>query len=325
MRAIRIEKHGGPETMKLVDIPVPEPETGQVRIKIEAVGLNNSDLMIREGRYVDEMPLPFIMGREFAGTIDKLGPGVEGWEVGQRVIAGNFWGGALADFAIALTGALTPLPDDFTPEQGAAFRVQCVSAMHIIDNCARVRPGETVLIHAAAGGVGGIAIQICQARGAKVIGTTSSDEKCERVAALGATAINYVKEDWVKKVLELTGGRGVDVVLESIGGEVLERSFKEALALYGRCVIYGRASGVPVQFHDFEILESNRALIGYYLSRHFPDHVHLIREAAEKSFAMIREGKLKLTIGHTYPLERAAEALQLIGDRKNIGKIVVTT
>ncbi|MEE9274263.1 MAG: zinc-binding dehydrogenase [bacterium] len=323
MKAIQIEKHGGPEVMETVDLPVPEPGEGEVRVKVEAVGLNFSDIMIREGRYVDEMPLPFVLGREFCGSIDAVGPGAGELAPGQRVIGGNPMGGALAEFLVAKAARLSPIPEGFTPVEGAALRTQGLTAMMIMDNAVKVQPGETVLVHAAAGGVGGLAVQIALARGARVIGTTSSEAKCRMVAKLGAEAVNYTEGDWVKEVLALTDGKGADIILESIGGEILLRSYNEALAIFGRLVIYGAASGDIVQFDNREILASNRTLMGFYLSRHFPDHLDRIGEAIGKLLAMIRAGTLKLTIDQTFPLERAADAFNHIQTRKNTGKVVV--
>ena len=321
MKAIQIEKHGGPEVMETVDLPVPEPGEGEVRVRVEAVGLNFSDIMIREGRYVDEMPLPFVLGREFCGTIDAAGAG--DLAPGQRVIGVNLMGGALAEFLVAKAALLSPIPEGFTPVEGAALRTQGLTAMMIMDNAVKVQPGETVLIHAAAGGVGALAVQIALARGARVIGTTSSEAKCRMVAGLGAEAVNYAEGDWVKEVLALTGGKGADIILESIGGKILLRSYNEALAIFGRLVVYGAASGDIVQFDNHEILASNRSLTGFYLSRHFPDHLDRIGEAVGKLLAMIRAGTLKLTIDQTFPLERAADAFNHIQTRKNTGKVVV--
>jgi NADPH2:quinone reductase len=322
MKALQIEKFGGPEVMKLADVPVPEPGPGEARIRVEAGGLNYSDIMIREGTYIDATTLPHRLGREFCGTIDKLGPGVAGWSVGQRVV-GAVQSGAFAEYVAAPVETLIPCPEGITPEQGAAILVAGITAVHCLDDCGRLAPGETVLIHAAAGGVGTLAVQIARAEGANVIGTASSDEKCRFIAGLGATPVNYAKGDWVKEVRSLTQDRGADLILESVGGEVYRRSFKEALAVFGRMVVFGVATREMVPFNNREILESNRTLTGYYLGAYFPAHLDRVINATMKLVGLILEGKVKPIVGKSVPLDQAVEAFNHMQQRKNIGKVVL--
>ncbi len=323
MKAIRMERTGGPEVMRLVEAPVPEPGPGEVRVKVEAVGLNHSDILLREGRYMSETPLPFILGREFCGVIDKPGAGADGWRVGQRVFGRNTGGGALAEYVVTRP-ILDALPEGFTPAQGAAIRVQGRTAMLLIDHVARVQPGETVLVHAAAGGIGTLLVQIARARGARVIGTASSEEKCRAIAGLGGEPVNYARGDWVKEVLGLTEGKGADVILESVGGEVLARSFREALAVFGRLAVFGAASGGTAQFSSREILASNRSLLGYWITPYFDRHGDLIAAAIQNLIEMIRAGEVKLIIEKIFPLEEAAEAFACMEQRRSIGKIIIT-
>ncbi len=323
MKALRIEKYGGPEVMQIVDVPVPEPGPGEVRIQVEACGLNYSDIMIREGQYIDSMPLPYLLGREFCGTIDKAGPGVSGWEKGQRVVGGAM-GGAMAEYVVIAPDGLVPCPEGLSPQEGAAILVAGVTAVHCLDDCARLQPGETVLVHAAAGGVGTLAVQIARAMGARVIGTASSREKCRVVADLGATAIDYTKGDWVKEVLAATGGRGAEVILESVGGEVFRRSFKEALARFGRMIVFGVASRDIVPIDNREILESNRTLTGYYLGDYFPAHLDRIITATMKLVGLMQEGKVKPIVGKVFPLAKATDAFNHMQQRRNIGKVILT-
>ena len=322
MKALRIDKHGGPEVMHVVDVPLPEPGQGELRVKVEVCGLNYSDIMIREGRYVDRMPMPYLMGREFCGTIDKLGPGVQTWITGQRVV-GTAAGGAMAEYAVANAAGLYPCPDRLTPPQAVAILIQGITAMHSVDDCAGLKSGETMLVHAAAGGVGTLAIQIGLAKNAKVIGTASSDEKCKLIRDLGATAVNYMQGDWVKEVRALTGGKGADVILESVGGDVFIRSFKEALADFGRMVVYGVAGGQVVTLDNREILVSNKTVIGYYLGSYFPKYVGRVLAASQKLAALIMAGKLKPIIGQTFPLDKAIDAFNHMQNRQSIGKVVI--
>jgi len=323
MKALRIEKHGGPEVMQIVDVPVPEPGPGEARIRVEACGLNYSDIMIREGQYIDATPLPTFLGREFCGTIDKTGPGVSGWEKGQRVVGGAM-GGAMAEYLVTAPDGLIPCPEGLSPEEGAAILVAGVTAIHCLDDCGRLQAGETVLVHAAAGGVGTLAVQIARARGARVIGTASSAEKCRAVADLGATAIDYTKGDWVKEVLAATGGRGADLILESVGGEIYLRSFREALARFGRMVVFGVASREVVPIDNREILSSNRTLTGYYLGDYFPAHLDRIVMATMKLVGLMQEGKVRPIVGKVFPLAQAADAFSHMQQRRNIGKVILT-
>ncbi|MFQ5457962.1 MAG: zinc-binding alcohol dehydrogenase family protein [Myxococcota bacterium] len=323
MKALQIEKFGGPEAMQIVDVPVPEPRAGRVRVKVEAVGLNYSDIMIREGFYIDNVPLPYVMGREFCGRIDALGPEVSGLKAGQRVIASSP-GGAMAEYIVVAAGSLLPCPEELTTAEGAAILIAGITAVHCLQDCARLKPGETVLIHAAAGGVGTLAVQIANAMGAKVIGTASRAEKCRFVSDLGALAIDYTQGDWVKEVLSATGGRGADVILESVGGEIFTRSFREALAIFGRMVVYGMAGRELATIENRNILESNRTLTGYYLGAFIPKYLDHVASGANRLVNFIREGAVKPVIGKTFPLAEAVDAFNHMQQRKNVGKVIIT-
>ncbi len=323
MKALLIEKHGGPEVMQIVDVPVPEPKAGEVLVRVEACGLNYSDIMIREGLYVDMMALPNFLGREFCGKIERIGPGVSGWEVGQRVV-GSCMSGAMAEYLVAAAIGLVPCPEGLTPEEGAAILVAGITAIHCLDDCARLAPGETALIHAAAGGVGTIAVQVARAMGARVLGTASSAAKCRAIEALGATAVDYTKESWVKEVRAATNGRGADVILESVGGDIFRRSFNEALAIFGRMVVFGVASRELVTIDNREILASNKTLTGYYLGDYFPKHMDRLIAAIMKLMGFMREGKVKPVVGKVFPLAQAAEAFGYMQQRRNVGKVILT-
>jgi NADPH2:quinone reductase len=322
VKAVVIEKFGGPEAMKLVDVPVPEPGPAEVRVKVEAVGLNYSDIMIRQGMYIDKMPLPYGLGREFAGTVDKAGEGVKNLQPGQRV-AGTTFGGALAEYVTAPASNLSPVPPGMTAEQGASILIQGITAVHCLDDCAQLKSGETVLIHAAAGGVGTLAVQIALARGARVIGTASNAEKCTLIDKLGAKAVDYTKGDWVAEVKAATNGKGADVILESVGGSVFTRSFHEALAIFGRMVVYGVASGEIESISNREILQSNKTIVGYYLGSYFPKYQDRAGAAAMKLVQLIGQGKVQPVIGKTFSLDQSVEAFNHMQQRKSVGKVIV--
>lgn len=322
MKAVKIEKHGGPEVMKLVDVPVPDPKAGEVRIRVEAAGLNYSDIMIREGRYIDPTPMPYFLGREACGVVDEIGPGVKGFDIGQRVVATGT-GGAFAEYLCTNAAGLLPCPDGMEPEVGAAIMIQGLTAVHCLDDLGQLQKDETVLIHAAAGGVGSLAVQIAQAMGGKVFGTASSSRKCDQIKALGGTPINYSEGDWVEKLFELNRGSGVKLILESIGGQTYLRSFKEALKPFGRMVIYGSASGEEASLTNREMLESNKTLMGYYLGSYFPDHMSKIMSGSMKLVQYIGQGQVKPVIGQTFSLDQCREAFECMHERKSIGKVII--
>lgn len=322
MRAIQIDALGGPEVMKRVELPVPEPRAGQVRVRVEAAGLNYSDIMIREGRYLHKVDLPYLMGREFCGVIDALGEGVKNFEIGQRVI-GTANKGAFADFVICTALGLTPCPEGMTPEIAVSMLVQGITAIHCLDDCGRLQKGETVLIHAAAGGVGTLAIQLALLRGAKVIGTASSEEKCKLIRELGATPINYKNDDWVEELKNLTNGRGAEVILESVGGNIFTRSFREALAPLGRLVVLGAASGETAKLVNTEILASGKSIIGYFLPNLYTAAPHRIVEAGMELVERVQNGTLKPIVGRVFSLDDAIEAFNYMQNRESVGKVIL--
>jgi len=323
MKAVKIDRFGGPEVMQIADLPVPEPHSGQVRVKVEAAGLNYADLMIRKGYYLERMPLPYVLGREFCGTIDRSGIGANGFRPGQRVV-GIVKGGAMAEYLISDTTGLMPCPEGLTPEEGAAMLIQGVTAIHLIDDFGRVKPGDTVLVHAGAGGVGSLAIQIAKARGATVIGTASTEDKCRFIGELGAKAINYLQGDWVADLRAMTDGRGADVILESIGGDVFRRSFTAALADFGHLIVYGLSGGRLEKLHNREILGSNRTVSGYYLGSYFPNYVDRVVTASRRLVDMLNAGRVRIVIGKRFPLDEAPLAFDYMEQRKNIGKVIIT-
>lgn len=322
MKAARITKHGGPEVVEVVELPVPEPRPGQVRLKVEAAGLNYSDLMICRGSYLDAISPPYVLGREACGTIDALGADVSGLELGQRVVTFSA-GGAFAEYMVVAAATLLPCPEGLTPAQGAAILVQGITAVHCLHDLANVQAGEVVLIHAAAGGVGTLAIQIARAAGATVFGTASTEAKCEVIRSLGATAVNYASGDWVAAFRADNGGRGADVILDGVGGDVFRASFFDALEPFGRMVVYGIASGTDVSVSNREILGSNKALLGYFLGSYMPHHAGKVIGGAFRLNQLIAAGSVKPISGESFPLARTRDAFELMQSRGSIGKIVI--
>jgi NADPH:quinone reductase len=321
MKAIRIHETGGPEVMHLEDVETPTPGQGEVLIKIAAAGVNYADLAQRRGAYLTRTRTPMTMGFEAAGTIAALGPGTSAPPVGTRVIA--FVEGGYAEYAIASASNIIPIPENLDFTHAAAFAVQGLTAYQTLRESGRLQPGESVLVQAAAGGVGTLAVQLARLMGAgKVIGTASSEQKLELVRSLGAdAAINYTQDDWVEQVKKATGGRGVDVVLEVVGGDVANQAL-QCLAPFGRLVIIGAASGERAQFSAVQLMYKNLSVVGYWLTAWMsrPDR---IAAAALELMQYLANGKLQIIVGQTYPLAEAAQAHRAIAERRTTGKVVL--
>jgi NADPH2:quinone reductase len=321
MKAIRINETGGPEVMHLEEIETPVPKEGQALIKVAAAGINFADLAQRQGAYLTRTRTPMTMGVEFAGTVAALGPGVSTPAVGTRV-AGVGEGG-YAEYAIAQASSLIPLPPDLDFVHAAAFLVHGLTAYQLLRESARLEPGESVLVHAAAGGVGTLAVQLAKLMGAgTVVGTASNPDKLAHVRRLGAdAAINYTEADWVEQVKQATGGKGTDIILEMVGGSIAEQSL-QCLAPFGRMVIFGAASGHIAQFTGIQLMYKNQAIIGYWLTSQL-QRTDRIAAATMELMQYLVSGKLEIVVGQTFPLADAEQAHRAIAERSTMGKVVL--
>ena len=321
MKAIRINETGGPEVMHLEEIPTPTPKEGQALIKVEAAGINFGDLAQRQGAYLTRTRTPMTMGVEFAGTVAALGPGVTTPAVGTRVA--GVGEGAYAEYVVAQASSLIPIPPNLDFVHAAAFPVQGLTAYQLLRESAHLQPGESVLIHAAAGGVGTLAVQLAKLMGAgTIVGTASNADKHTLVRRLGAdAAINYTEPDWVEQVKQATGGKGTDIILEMVGGSISEQSL-QCLAPFGRMVIFGAASGQIAQFTGIQLMYKNQSVIGYWLTSQLqrPDR---IAAAAMELMQYLAAGKLEIVVGQTYPLAQAEQAHRAIAERQTMGKVVL--
>jgi len=321
MKAIRVNETGGPEVLHLEEIETPTPQAGEILIKVEAAGINYADLAQRQGAYLTRTRTPTTPGFEFAGTVAALGSGISAPAVGARVVA--FGDGGYAEYALAQAATTIPIPPNLDFIHAAAFPVQGITAYQLLRESARIQPGESVLIHAAAGGVGTLAVQLARLMGAgAIIGTASNAGKLELARRLGAdVAINYTEENWAEQVNNATGGKGVDIILEMVGGKVAEQNL-QCLAPFGRMVIYGAASGQIAQFSGIQLMYKNQAIIGYWLTSQLnrPDHITL---AVMELMQYLISGKLEIVVGQTFPLAQAAEAHRAIAERKTMGKVVL--
>ncbi|WP_413299608.1 NADPH:quinone oxidoreductase family protein [Bacillus sp. 1P10SD] len=322
MKAIQFNEYGKPEVLRVVSIPIPSMQPGHVLVQVKAVGVNFADTARRYGQYLEKTPLPYIPGAEISGVITEISPDVTDFKVGDRVVALTNNGG-YAEYISLHTSQLVPLPDHVDFNQAAAILGQGISAYHILKTSGQLKKGESVLIHAAAGGVGTLAVQLAKIMGAgKVIATASSSEKLNLVSSLGAdVVINYTEENWHEQVLSSTGGKGVDLVLEMVGGDIFKKSLK-SLAINGRLVIYGRAGGQETKFDPAILMQRNVSVIGFWLI-HILNNTELYKESVKELLNHVREGNLKLIIGEIMPLDEAEKAHELIEGRKTIGKLVL--
>ncbi|WP_090619272.1 quinone oxidoreductase family protein [Natrinema salaciae] len=322
MKAIEIESYGESDELSVVDVPTPEPGAGEVRIDIEAAGINFADIMQRRGHYPDGPEPTYVPGMEAAGTVDAVGDGVEDLSEGDRVVAMLDTGG-YAEFVTADANLLFPIPDEMSFEEAAGFPVQFLTAHACLFEWGGLEADESVLIQAAAGGVGTAAVQLASNAGAEVFGTASTGEKLDLANSLGCDhAINYTNTDFREVVDEETDGEGVDLVLESVGDDVFERSL-DAMAHFGRMVAYGVASGVPAEVSNQRLLFENKTVKGFHLgqaSLHDPSRVMKAVPELTDGFA---SGDLEVILGESFALEDAAEAHQYIEDRKSSGKVLL--
>ena len=322
MKVIKFEEFGGPEVLKWSDAEKPQPRGSEVLIEVKSSGVNYADTARREGQYVVPTALPYVPGSEVAGVIVETGNDVRNFSKGQRVVA-LIESGGYSQYVAVDERVLTPVPDNVDFDQAVALPLQGLSAYHILKTMGRLAPGETVLIHAAAGGVGAIAVQLAKIFGAsKIIATASTDEKLAHAKKMGAThVVNYSEDGWVEKVKEITEGKGVDVALEMVGGDVFNQTVK-CLASFGRLVIFGAASGQQATFNPGRLMRKNQSVIGFFLPQ-IMRNPELFQQSFKELLGYMASGQLTLTIGGSYPLEEAAQAHQMLQGRKTIGKLVL--
>lgn len=320
MKAIRVHQTGEPDVLQIEDVPMPEPAVGEARLKIAAAGLNFIDVYHRKGWY--KLPLPFTPGREAAGTVDAVGEGVVEVAVGDRV-AYPIYPAGYAEYITIPAKNLVPVPDDVSLEQAAAVMLQGMTAHYLSHSTYPLKQGDTALVHAAAGGVGLLLVQMAKLRGARVIGTVSTEEKEALARAAGADeVIRYTQTDFETETLRLTGGQGVEVVYDSVGKTTFEKGFN-CLKPRGYMVLFGQASG-PIGDFDPQLLNSRGSL---FLTRPTLGHYTASREEllwrANDLFGWMANGQLNVRIDQTFPLAQAADAHRYIEARKTKGKVLL--
>jgi NADPH:quinone reductase len=320
MKAIQIKQTGGPEVMELVELPVPQAKSNEVVVKIAAAGINFIDVYNREGRY--KAVLPLVLGQEAAGTVSAVGADVKDFVAGDRVAYAGVMG-SYAEFAAVAADRVVKVPEGVVDRDAAAAMLQGMTAHYLSHDTYPLKKGETALVHAAAGGVGSLLVQMAHNIGARVIATVSTPEKAALAKASGAEeVILYMEADFEAETKRLTGGKGVDVVYDSVGKTTFDKGLN-VLRPRGMMVLYGASSGA-VAAMDPQVLNQKGSL---YLTRptlvNYTATTQELRERAGAVFGMIRDGKLKLKAEHVYPLKDVQQAHRDLEARKTTGKLLL--
>ncbi|OAN77904.1 NADPH:quinone oxidoreductase [Sulfitobacter sp. EhC04] len=329
MKAMLSEAPGGPATLVLKEIDTPQPGKGQVRLRVHAAGLNFPDTLIIRDMYQMKPPRPFAPGGEVAGEIEAVGDGVTGLAPGDRVLAMTGFGG-FATHVVADAAKVIKIPDNMPYDEASCLVLTYGTSHHALKDRAAIQPGETLLILGAAGGVGAAAIELGKAAGARVIAAVSSEEKAQFCRDLGADeTLIYPREldrdaqkEFSAQIKKLAGGDGVDVVYDAVGGNYAEPAVR-ALAWKGRFLVVGFPAGIPKLPLNLTLLKGCQ-IVGVFWGAHTAREPDAHAENMQDLFRMYAEGKIKPRISASFPLEKAAEALELMQDRKVLGKVVLT-
>ena len=320
MKAIQVKQPGGPEAMELVDLPVPQPKANEAVVKLSASGVNFIDVYVREGRY-KALP-PFVLGQEGAGVVNAVGTDITSVKNGDRVAWTSILG-SYAEYAAVPADRLVPVPDGVTDQQAAAAMLQGMTAHYLSHDTYPLKRGETALVHAAAGGVGLLLVQMAHNIGARVIATVSTDEKAKLAREAGADEIIlYTKSDFEAETKRMTGGKGVDVVYDSVGKTTFEKGLN-ILRPRGMMALFGGSSGAVPPFDPMVLAQKGSlyvtrpTLVAYIATRE-----ELLARAGAV-FAMIAAGKLTLRIEHIYPLAEVQQAYRDLEARKTTGKLLL--
>lgn len=306
-----VNEFGGPEVLRVAQVPDPVPGPGEVLVHVALAGVNFGDTHQREGQYVAERQVPFVLGGEVAGTVE-----------GERVVALLDTGG-YAEYAVAPAERMFPIPDGLDDGTALALLIQGLTAWHLLRTSARLHEGESVVVHSAAGGVGGLATQLAKAMGAgRVIATAGSEERRARAFELGAdAAVDPDADDLTGALVAANGGQPVDVVLETAGGRIFEQSL-QALAPFGRLVAYGNSTREKVRVSNAALLTTSRAVVGFWLY-HCLERREMVEPALADLFARAARGDLEAQIGATYPMSDVRRAHEDIAGRRTTGKLLL--
>jgi len=320
MKAIQFDRIGGAEVMELREVPVPELRPGTVLVKNQVIAINYGDTFFLRGTYLVKPRFPDTPGMEASGVIAAAAPDVKALQTGMRVAYIGM--GAYADYTLIRASRVMPIPDEMNFEQAASFPIAVLTAWHMLHTCNDTKPGEFVIVHSAAGGVGIAAVQIAKAAGARVIGTVSSDDKIGLVRQFGADWVsNYETQDFAEQALKLTEGRGVNLILDAVGKPTFEKGLR-CLAPLGHLIIYGRAGGAPGPVNPLELFGKSVKVSGFAVTMMYALADHH-RRALDEVFRLEREGKLTVPIGGRFPLAQAAQAHRFLESRRSTGKLLL--
>jgi NADPH2:quinone reductase len=322
MRAVVVERLVEPKDLRVVEAPEPELYPGGLAVDVKAAGCNFFDILMVQGRYQVKPPLPFVPGAEVAGVVSAVGAEVSDFRPGDRILA-SISVGAFAEQAIVPARAAWRMPEAMTFEEGAALPIVYPTSYAALVLRARLERGETLLVHAAAGGVGIAAVQIGKALGARVIATAGGEDKLRVAREAGAdVCIDYRNDGWVEQVKSATQGRGADVIYDSVGGDILDQSLK-CIAWSGRLLVIGFAGGRIPEIKANRILLKNIAVVGLHWGAYATNEPARIPEVFDALFRLYERGAIRPVIGARYPLDRVADALEALGSRRTHGKVVL--
>lgn len=323
MRYIEFDEPGGPDVLHIADMPVPDCAAGELLIEVSAAGVNRPDVMQRKGLYPPPADASPVLGLEVAGWVRAIGPGVEGWAVGDRVCALTN-GGAYAECVTAPAGQCLPVPAGLSLTEAAGLPETCFTVWTNVFDRSGLQAGECFLVHGGTSGIGTTAIQMAHALGSRVFATAGSDAKCSACVDLGAElAINYREQDFVATLLEATGGLGVDVILDMVGGDYIERNFQVA-ALGGRIASIAFLGGAKVSVNAGLLLMKRLCWTGSTLRPQSSEaKAGIANQLRERVWPEIEAGRLKTVVAEVFPLEEAAAAHELMESSQHIGKIIL--
>lgn len=322
MKAIRIEAPGPAYRLVLNDEPAPKPGPGQVRIKVSAAGLNNADLLQARGKYPPPPGAPAILGMEVSGIIAELGAGVSGWKAGDKVCA-LLPGGGYAEEAVAEAGCILPVPDGVDLAEAAGLPEAAFTAWTNIVDSGRLQPGESLLIHGGTSGIGSLAIQMFAVRGHYIFTTAGSEDKCEAARKFGAArAINYAREDFVAVVKDETGGKGVAVILDMIGGDYIQRNI-EAASPWGRIVNIAYQKGFKAEVNFAPVLTKRLTLAATTLRARTAEQKQAIRDVLLREVWPLLGTRIRPVTDRVFPLDQAQQAHEYMAKTGHIGKILL--
>ncbi len=320
MKAIQFDRLGGPEVMELREIPVPELRSGTVLVRNRVIAINYGDTFFIRGTYLVKPKFPDTPGMEAAGEIAAVAPDVTHLRAGMRVAYIGM--GAYAEYTLIRASRVMPIPDEMDYEQAASFPIAVLTAWHMLHSCHETKPGQTVIVHSAAGGVGIAAVQIAKAADARVLGTVSSEEKFEMVRKFGADwVVNYETHDFAEEAMKVTGGRGADLILDAVGKPTFEKGLG-CLAPLGHLILYGRAGGAPDPINPLALFGKSIKVSGFAVTMMYALTDHH-RRALEDVFRLEREGKLTVPIGGRFPLAEAVNAHRYLESRRSTGKLLL--